>query len=49
MMKGRGRDSDDEVLLDLDGQVFVVDTKGALLGSVLSPRGRPLPLIGRMG
>ena len=28
MMKGRVRDSDDEVLLDLDGQVFVVDTKG---------------------
>jgi Family of unknown function (DUF6516) len=28
MMKGRGRDSDDDVLLDLDGQVFVVDTKG---------------------
>jgi hypothetical protein len=28
MMKGRGRDADDEVLLDLDGQVFVVDTKG---------------------
>jgi hypothetical protein len=27
-MKGRGRDADDEVLLDLDGQVFVVDSKG---------------------
>lgn len=28
IMKGRGRDADDEVLLDLDGQVFVVDSKG---------------------
>jgi hypothetical protein len=27
-MKGRGRGADDEVLLDLDGQVFVVDSKG---------------------
>ena len=28
MMKGRARDAADEVLLDLDGQVFVVDSKG---------------------
>ena len=31
-MKGRGRTSGDEVLLDLDGQVFVVDTKGQYWG-----------------
>ena len=42
MMRGRGRDSGDEVLLDLDGQVFVVDTKGGYWVR-FSVRRAPLP------